>query len=97
MAEFKKPSPEMEAVYLQIVALTSEGVWVPGVGNGGLCQLLAELEKRGWKVIPPDGNTAETLLTRLVSEAAAPQFGVNQDISRSFWTAWSEAKKFLSK
>ncbi|OGZ44821.1 MAG: hypothetical protein A3J54_00600 [Candidatus Ryanbacteria bacterium RIFCSPHIGHO2_02_FULL_45_13b] len=54
MAEFKKPSPEVEAVYEQIVALDREGVWVPATSNGGLRQLLAEMELRGWKVIPPE-------------------------------------------
>ena len=51
--EFRGPSPDMETVYQKIVALADEGVWVPATSNGGLRQLLAELETRGWKVIPP--------------------------------------------
>jgi len=54
MAEFRKPSTEMEAVYSKICALAGEGVWVPATSNGGLLQLLAELETRGWKIIPPE-------------------------------------------
>jgi len=50
---FHTPSPEMEAVYQQIIALADEGVWVPAVANGGLLQLLAEMEQRGWWIIPP--------------------------------------------
>jgi len=53
MAEFRKPSPEMETVYTKITALAGEGVWVPATSNGGLRQLLAEMETRGWKIIPP--------------------------------------------
>ena len=54
MAKFRKPSPEMEAAYQHILALAGEGVWVPATSNGGLLQLLAELEARGWKIIPPE-------------------------------------------
>lgn len=50
---FREPSAEMQAVYEKIIALSDEGVWVPST-NGGLRQLLAELEARGWKVIPPE-------------------------------------------
>ena len=102
MTGFPKPSPEMEAVYQQIFALTDEGVWVPAISNGGLRQLLAEMEIRGWKVIPPLaqgalGDKAVELLSTLVAEAGIPQFGINQDIPKSFWDAWMKAKDFLER
>ncbi len=61
MTEFRKPSPEMEEVYEKIIALADEGVWIPATSNGGLRQLLAELEVRGWKVIPPEETKTEFL------------------------------------
>ena len=53
IGNFREPSAEMQAVYEKILALIAEGVWIPATGNGGLRQLLAEMEARGWKVIPP--------------------------------------------
>lgn len=73
MAEFKKPSPEVEAVYEQIVALDREGVWVPATSNGGLRQLLAEMELRGWKVIPPEEKDEKKQFFVGVSESLAAQ------------------------
>ena len=51
--KFAKASPDLRARYDRIVALAAEGVWVPAVSNGGLLQLLAEMEKRGWKIVSP--------------------------------------------
>ena len=90
----------MEMVYQKIVALADEGVWVPAVSNGGLHQLLAELEVRGWKIVPPpavDEKMAGDLLAVLVAEAGIPQFGAGQELTQSFWTVWQEAKNFLEK
>lgn len=60
--ELIPPPPPTTEVYEKILALwgkeslTRPGstVWVPAVANGGLELLLKELEKRGWRIYPPD-------------------------------------------
>lgn len=70
---FRKPSPEIEAVYEKMLMLGLEGVWVPAVDNGGLRQLLAELEVRGWKILPPSEKkmSPESFL-RVLDESRVP-------------------------